>query len=159
MPPISAGALIVLVYTRGPQAILAPGWVSRHAIVAVSGSVHELDHHIGADPMDRAVPPSLKRGKGWLSRPSETNHARRADRTGYRFRRGRSAKAKLPQGIRDAAVVLFLELVFRRAGRGIAAQPELLDKALSLSVGLQASESARSRSSMRYTTSPFSHLS
>jgi hypothetical protein len=29
--------------------------------------------------------------------------------------------------------VLFVELVFRRAGRGIAAQPELLDEALSLS--------------------------
>ena len=37
--------------------------------------------------------------------------------------------------------MLVLELDFRRAGRGIAAQPELLDEAFSLSVGLQASES------------------
>src|SRR6516162_9757848 len=120
---MSAGALIVLVYTRGPQAILAPGWVSRHAIVAVSGSVHELDHRIRADPIDAPYRHRSK-GEGRFGRPSETNHARRADRT----------------------------------GRGIAAQPELLVEARSVSA-CRLGKAARSRSSMRYTTSSFSHLS
>ncbi len=43
-------------------------------------------------------------------------------------------------GVRDAAVVLFLELVFLGVGRGIAPQPELLDELLALLVGLQPLE-------------------
>ena len=43
-------------------------------------------------------------------------------------------------GVGDAAVVLFLVLVFLRVRRGIAAQPELLDELLALLVGGQALE-------------------
>ena len=43
-------------------------------------------------------------------------------------------------GVGDAAVVLFLELVFDGVRRGVAAQPELLDELLALVVGLQVLE-------------------
>ena len=43
-------------------------------------------------------------------------------------------------GVGDAAVVLFLEFVFYGVGRGIAAQPELLDELLALFVGVQLLE-------------------
>ena len=43
-------------------------------------------------------------------------------------------------GVGDAPVVLFLELVLDGIGRGVAAQPELLDELLALFVGLQALE-------------------
>ena len=51
-------------------------------------------------------------------------------------------------GVGDAAVVLFLELVFLGVGRGIAPQPELLDELLALFVGAQALEGLRSSSVM-----------
>ena len=38
-------------------------------------------------------------------------------------------------GIGDAAVVLFFEFVLFGIGRGVAAQPELLDELLALFVG------------------------
>ena len=37
----------------------------------------------------------------------------------------------------DAAIMLFLELVFFRVRRGVAAQPELLDELLALFIGLE----------------------
>jgi len=40
-------------------------------------------------------------------------------------------------GVRDPAVVLFFELVLRGARRGIAPQPELDDKLLTLAAGLK----------------------
>src|SRR5947209_5327175 len=43
-------------------------------------------------------------------------------------------------GIRDTAIVLFLKLVLFRIWRGIAPQPELLDKALALFVGGETCE-------------------
>ena len=43
-------------------------------------------------------------------------------------------------GVGDAAVVLFLELVFDGVRAGIAAQPEVLDEALALLIGLQPHE-------------------
>src|SRR5262249_48105127 len=41
-------------------------------------------------------------------------------------------------GVRDAAVVFFLELVFDGVGRGVAAQPEMLDELLTLFFRLEA---------------------
>jgi hypothetical protein len=45
-------------------------------------------------------------------------------------------------GVGDAAVVLFFEFVLRRAGGGVAAEPELFDEVLALSVGGEPVERA-----------------
>ena len=52
----------------------------------------------------------------------------------------RDARGVVLVGVGDAAVVLFLELVLDGIGRGVAAQPELLDELLALFVGLQPLE-------------------
>src|SRR5207248_1234781 len=52
----------------------------------------------------------------------------------------RNARCKGLIGVRDAPVVLFLEFVFHRVRRGVAAQPELLDELLAFLVRLQALE-------------------
>ena len=44
-------------------------------------------------------------------------------------------------GVGDAAVMLFLEIVFREVGVTAAPEPELLDKLLALFVGIQLKES------------------
>src|SRR5689334_6143396 len=61
------------------------------------------------------------------------------DAAAIRFPSGNARSVALV-GIRDASVVLFLELVFYGVRSRVAAQPELFDELLALLVGVQPVE-------------------
>ena len=126
-----------------------------HAEFARHGGIDEFDDDVGADAFDIAVAPLLERDRWTFCRRllPEAAHSCRP-RSGFDLVRRPvrdvdAAAIRLPSGdtgsvvlvgVSDAAVVLFLELVLDGIGRGIAAQPELLDELLALFVGLQPLE-------------------
>ena len=129
--------------------------VHGHAELARHGGVDELDDDVVADAFDVAIAPLLEGEGGGLAaalfrgpligaaRGVVFDFVRRAvrdvDAAAVGLPAG-DARGVVLVGVRDAAVVLFLELVFDGVRGGVAAQPELLDELLALFVGLQALE-------------------
>ena len=129
--------------------------VHGHVVLARHGGVDELDDDVVADAFDVAVAPLLERiGGGFAAAFFHGPLVGAAGGMRFDFVRrpvhdvdaaavglpAGDARSVMLVGVRDAPVVLFLELVFFGVGRGIAAQPELLDELLALFVGAQALE-------------------
>ena len=129
--------------SRGCVGILFVG-VHGHAVFAGSVGVDKLDHDVGPHTFDEVVEPLLERNTG--SRVPRRMAFLLVGRTvgdvdpaAIGLPAGDGGR-EMVVGIRDAPVVFLFEFVFRRAGSGIAAQPELFDEVLALRVGLQAFE-------------------
>ena len=117
--------------------------VHGHVVLARHGGIYELDDDVGANAFQVAVAPLLKRIGGSftaaLFHGSLVGAARgmRLDFVGRAisdinasavgFPAG-DARSVMVVGVRDAAVVLFLELVLFGVRGGVAPQPELLDE-------------------------------
>src|SRR5207253_7678299 len=124
--------------------------VHGHAEFARHGGVDEFDNNVGSDTLDPAIPPLLERIGGGSATAlfgrtligaaggMVLDFVRRpigdVDAATVRLPSGDTRRVALV-GVRNAAVVLFFEFVFSSVGRGIAAQPELLDELLALLVG------------------------
>src|ERR1043165_8423429 len=131
------------------------GRVHGHAVLAGHGRIDELDDNVAAHALDVAVAPLFarerrRRAAAFLGRPFVAAAAgMRFLFVGRTVRNVHAAAVGLPTGdarreiligVGDAAVVLFLELVFHRVRGGVAAQPEVLDELLALFIGLQPLE-------------------
>ena len=124
-------------------------------ILVGHGRIDELDGHVRSAAFQIPVAPSLvgeERGVAaaffnvalaGAARSMRVVLVRRAeldiDLAAVGFPAG-NARSEAVIGPRDAAIVLFLELVFFGVGCRIAAQPELLDEGLLFIVGLQPLE-------------------
>jgi hypothetical protein len=119
------------------QCILLAG-IERHVVFACPCGVDELDHDVVADVVDVPVLPLLKgnggyraaalfgrplvRAAGWMGVDFIRRPVDDVDAATVGLPAG-DARSEVLAGVSNAAVVLFPELVFECARRGVAAQP------------------------------------
>ncbi len=121
--------------------------VRRHAVFAVSCTICEFDHDVVAYSLEIPIAPVLewKRFRRRVSGGVGVDFVGRTEYYVYPSAIGLppgGSPGEMLVGVSDTPVVLFLVLVFDAVGRGIAPQPELLDKLFALVVGVQTFEGA-----------------
>ena len=127
-----------------------------HVIFAGAARVHEFDDDVVPDSVQVAVAPLFKCvGRGLAASFRSGTLIIAAGRVGFDLiglspddvdpsaigAPSGNTRSEPLVGVRDAAIVLFLELVLDRVRSGVAALPERLDELLALLVRLQLQES------------------